>query len=142
MPGCRWATHRLTMPLSLPKQQLFARIGWGLVGSLALFSAGLGLALWGTRLELQAAKADLSAVKQDLGYANSAIAALQAQAKQDADQSDQRQRLKEPVKQAAKAVKQGAPNEDRPLASDAQLARLRALAAAANAAAASASDLP
>lgn len=142
MPGCRWATHRLTMPLSLPKQQLFARIGWGLVGSLALFSAGLGLALWGTRLELRAAQADLSAVKQDLGYANSAIAALQAQAKQDADQSDQRQRLKEPVKQAAKAVKQGAPNEDRPLASDAQLARLRALAAAANAAAASASDLP
>lgn len=110
----------------------------------ALVLALSGALVWGYRAVAKARvqATTIEALEKDLAAAEATLETIQAAARLDAAQASQRTVLKEPVKQAAKAVKQGALDEDRPLASDAQLARLRALAAAANAAAASAIELP
>lgn len=100
--------------------------------------------LWGYRnhgkVQVQATR--LEALERDLAAAEATLDTIQASAAVDASQSTQRDSLTKPVKQAAKAVKQGVKGEVPPRASDAQLERLRALAAEANAAVASASSLP
>lgn len=110
-------------------------------------SLALGLSgalLWGVHLrgKAQAQGVRLEALERDLAAAEATLETIQTSARQDALQAAQREALTKPVKQAAKAVKQGALNEVRPVASDAQLERLRALAGTANGSIAAASELP
>lgn len=104
-----------------------------------------GALLWGVHLrgKAQAHGVRLEALERDLAAAEATLETIQSSARQDALQATQRESLTKPVKQAAKAVKQGALNEVRPVASDAQLERLRALAGTANGSiTAAASELP
>lgn len=103
-----------------------------------------GALLWGVHLrgKAQAQGVRLESLERDLAAAEATLETVQSSARQDALQSTQREALTKPVKQAAKAVKQGALNEVRPVASDAQLERLRALADSANGGIAAASELP
>lgn len=116
-----------------------------LVIACAILALCLSAALvWGYRTlgKAQVQATTIDALEKDLAALEATLQTIQANAHADASQAAQRTTLRQPVKQAAKAVKQGVPYEDRPRASDAQLDRLRALAAEANAAAASASELP
>lgn len=103
-----------------------------------------GALLWGFHLrgQVQVQATHLEALERDLAAAEATLETIQSSARHDALQSTQREALTKPVKQAAKAVKQGALNEVRPVASDAQLERLRALADSANGGIAAASELP
>lgn len=111
------------------------------VGACAVLLVAL---LWGYRghVHTQALQATIDSTQADLEASQATVVRLQQQAAVTAAQVIQRDTLREPVKQAAKAVKHRGDNEVRPTASDAQLDRLRVLAAAANAAAASAASLP
>lgn len=100
--------------------------------------------LWGYRMhgKAQVQATRIEALEGDLAAAAATLETLQAQAHAEVVQSTQRDTLRKPVKHAKEAVKHAVPTEVRPRASDAQLDRLRVLAAAANAAAASAVELP
>lgn len=108
-------------------------------------SAALAAALlWGywNHTKAQAHAERVHALELDLAASEATLQTVLDSARVDAAQSTQRNTLTKPVKQALVAVKHGDPSEVRPTASDAQLDRLRVLAAAANAAAASAVELP
>lgn len=122
------------MPLSRVLAALSLTLALGLSGAL----------LWGFHLrgKAQAQGVRLESLERDLAAAEATLETIQAAARQDARQAAQRDTITKPVKQAHKAVKQGALNEVRPVASDAQLERLRALADAANGGIAAASELP
>jgi len=95
-----------------------------------------------SRAALKAAQSDLAASRQALARAESEVLALRTQSALDALQATQREALAEPVKQAHRAVKQGAKGEVLPRASEPQLERLRKLAEAANRSIAAARSLP
>lgn len=121
---------------------LSTRILTALCLSLALVLSGT--LLWGFHLrgKVQVQATHMESLERDLAAAEATLETIQTSARQDALQATQRDTLTKPVKQAHKAVKQGALNEVRPVASDAQLERLRALADTANGSITAASELP